>query len=66
MLYPIILGHICVIAGCYFTAWGINRLLEKPATPADIFNFKGSIFWGLFIIMGGFCLFFSPLLMASY
>jgi len=66
MLLNIIPGHIAVIAGCYLFAYGINVLLGKPATPAHIFNFKGSVFWGLFAIMGGFCLFFSPLLMSSY
>ena len=57
----LILGHILVIGGCYLTAKGINLLLGKPAAPAHIFNFKGSIFWGLFAIMGGFCFFFAPL-----
>jgi len=64
MLLNIILGHIAVIGGCYLFAWGINRLLEKPATPAHIF--KNYVFWGLFAIMGGFCFFFAPLLLSSY
>jgi len=66
MLLNIIAGHICVVAGCYLFAYGINVLLGKPATPAHIFNFKGSVFGGLFIIMGGFCFFFTPLLLSSY
>jgi len=61
MLWQLILGHIAVIGGCYFTAWGITRLVEKPATPADIF--RGYLFWGLFAIMGGLCFFFAPLLL---
>jgi hypothetical protein len=64
MLYHLIGGHIAVIGGCYLFAWGINLLLDKPATPADIF--KGYLFWGLFAIMGGFCFFFAPLLLSSY
>ena len=55
MLWQLICGHIAVIGGCYLTAWGINLLLEKPATPADIFG--KPLFWGLFAIMGGFCFF---------
>ena len=66
MLYPIILGHIAVIAGCYLFAYGMNVLLGKPSSPAHIFNFRGSVFWGLFAIMGGFCFFFAPLLLSSY
>jgi hypothetical protein len=62
LILAIILGHILVIGGCYLTAKSINILLRKPATPAHIFNFRGSIFWGLFVIMGGFCFFSAPIL----
>ncbi len=62
VILGLVLGHIAVIAGCYLTARGINLLLGKPATPAHIFNPKGSVFWGLFAIMGGFCFFYIQML----
>ncbi len=55
LITGLILGHIFVIGGCYVTVSGINLLLKTNARPIDIL--KQPLFWGLFLIMGGFCFF---------
>ena len=59
-LLGLVCGHIFVIGGCYVTACGINLLLKSQAKPVDIL--KQPLFWGLFLIMGGFCFFYVIIL----
>ena len=49
----IVIGHICVIAGCYLVTWGINLLPVSNPTPLGIIS--KPLFWGLISIFGGIC-----------
>ena len=49
----IVFGHVCVIAGCFLTTWGIYLLPYSEPKLAHIFG--RPLFWGLFAIFGGIC-----------
>ena len=49
----IVFGHVCVIAGCFLTTWGIYLLPYSKPKLAHIFG--RPLFWGLFSIFGGIC-----------
>lgn len=49
----ILFGHVCVITGCFLTAWGIY--LVPYSEPTLIHIFTRPLFWGLFSIFGGIC-----------
>jgi len=48
-----LLGHICLIIGCYLVAWGINLLPISSPEPIDILT--KPLFWGMISILGGIC-----------
>lgn len=49
----ILFGHVCVIAGCFLTTWGIYLLPYCKPKLAHVFG--RPLFWGLFAIFGGIC-----------
>ena len=54
----IILSHILFIGGCYLVASGITVAIRGSASAKQILS--GKLFWGLFMILGGLCMVFSP------
>jgi len=49
-------GHIALIAGCLITAYAIYQIpfLKSPPTFGEILEMP--LFWGFFIIFGGYCM----------
>ncbi len=58
LIIALMLSHVLLIGGCYLLASGIHRIAKGPARAKDILT--GSLFWGLFMILGGLCMIFSP------
>jgi uncharacterized membrane protein len=54
----LILSHVLLIGGCYFSAAGINRVAKGHAHAKEVLT--SPLFWGLFMILGGLCMTFSP------
>ena len=49
----IVFGHVCVMAGCFLTAWGVY--LAPHCEPKLSHVLGRPLFWGLFSIFGGIC-----------
>jgi len=49
--------------GCYLTAWGVYLIPQGSPTPLSIFT--RPLFWGLIVILGGFCFIFAPHIMGK-
>ncbi len=49
----VIIGHLCLIVGCYFITWGIYLLPESQPTFIGILT--KPLFWGLLALLGGIC-----------
>lgn len=62
-IWQLIVGHILLVIGCYFTAWGIYLVPKSSPTLKDIF--ARPLFWGLIIIFGGLCFIFAPHIMGK-
>ena len=50
-LIYVLVGLIATVGVCYFTAWGIFRVVFWEISPAMIFT--KPLFWGLLTILGG-------------
>lgn len=58
LVIVLIISHVLFIGGAYLFASGINRLVKGSATAKGVL--KSPLFWGLFMILGGLCIIFSP------
>jgi len=58
LIIVLIISHVLFIGGAYLLASGIHRLVKGPALAKEIL--KSSLFWGVFMILGGLCMIFSP------
>jgi len=58
LVVVLIISHILLIGGCYFFASGINRIVKGSAHAKEVLT--SWLFWGLFMILGGLCMTFSP------
>jgi len=54
----LIVSRILFIGGCYLLALGTSLVVKGSANPKEIL--ASPLFWGLFMILGGLCLIFSP------
>lgn len=54
--FTIALGHLAVTIGCLVIAYGLYQLpfLVQAPTLTDVLDLP--LFWGLFTLMGGFCM----------
>ena len=58
LVIALIISHILFIVGCYLFARGINLVVKGSARATEILI--SPLFWGLFMILGGLCMVFSP------
>jgi uncharacterized membrane protein len=58
LVIVLVLSHVLFIGGCYFLAAGINTVVKGHAPAKEILT--SPLFWGLFMILGGLCMTFSP------
>jgi hypothetical protein len=58
LVITLIISHILFIVGCYLFARGINLVVKGSARAKEILT--SPLFWGLFMILGGLCMVFSP------
>ena len=58
LVIALIISHILFIVGCYLFARGINLVVKGSARAKEILI--SPLFWGLFMILGGLCMVFSP------
>jgi hypothetical protein len=58
LVITLIISHILFIVGCYLFARGINLVVKSSARAKEILT--SPLFWGLFMILGGLCMVFSP------
>ena len=56
----LIWAHILLIAGVYFTAWGLRLPPVSSLKKAALHAF-GPTFWGLFCIAASGCMFYGAL-----
>jgi hypothetical protein len=54
----LVISHGLLIAGCHLFASGITVLVKGTARAKDVL--RSPLFWGLFMILGGLCMLFSP------
>lgn len=54
----LVISHALFVGGCYLFASGINLVTKGSAKPKEVFT--SPLFWGLFMVLGGLCLIFSP------
>jgi Na+-driven multidrug efflux pump len=54
----LIVSHVLLIVGCYLFARGINLVVRGSARAKEVLT--SPLFWGLFMILGGLCMIFSP------
>jgi len=54
----LIISHVLFIVGCYSFALGIKVSVKGSASSKEILT--SPLFWGLFMILGGLCMVFSP------
>lgn len=58
LVIVLVISHILFIGGCYLVASGISRVAKGSALAKDVLT--SPLFWGLFMILGGLCMTFSP------
>ncbi len=58
----LIVSHALFIAGCYWFASGIISTAGGSSSRRIVLS--SPLFWGLFALLGGLCLLFSPWLLA--
>jgi uncharacterized membrane protein len=58
LVIVLIVSHGLFIGGCYLLAAGINMVVKGRAHAKEILT--RPLFWGLFMILGGLCMTFSP------
>jgi len=61
----LILAHILLIAGVYFTAWGLRLPPVSSLKKAALHGFIGPTFWGLFCIAASGCMFYGALFLGK-
>jgi len=54
----LIISHVLFIVGCYFLAPATRVSVKGSASPKEVVT--SPLFWGLFMILGGLCMVFSP------
>jgi len=58
LVIVLIVSHVLLIGGCYLLASGISTVVKGRARPKEVL--RSPLFWGLFMILGGLCMIFSP------
>jgi uncharacterized membrane protein len=58
LVIVLIVSHGLLIGGCYFLASGVNMVAKGRARAKEVLT--SPLFWGLFMILGGLCMTFSP------
>ena len=58
LVVVLIVCHVLFIGGCYLLASGISAVVRGRAHLKEVVT--GPLFWGLFMILGGLCMAFSP------
>jgi len=58
LIVVLIVSHALLIVGCYLFARGINLVVSGSAPAKEVLT--SPLFWGLFMILGGLCMVFSP------
>jgi hypothetical protein len=58
LVIVLVVSHILFIGGCYLFASGIHLVVKGSTHAKEILT--SPLFWGLFMILGGLCIIFSP------
>ena len=58
LVIVLIISHILFIGGCYLFVRGTILAVKGSAQAREVLT--SPLFWGLFMILGGLCMTFSP------
>jgi hypothetical protein len=58
LVIVLVISHALLIGGAYLLSAGINIVVKGQARAKEILT--SLLFWGLFMILGGLCMIFSP------
>lgn len=54
----LVISHTSFIGGCYLFASGVTQTVKGSARAKEVLT--SPLFWGLFMLLGGLCMIFSP------
>ncbi len=58
LVIVLVISHILFIGGLYLFASGVSQTVKGEARAREVLT--SPLFWGLFMILGGLCMTFSP------
>ena len=58
LVIVLVVSHALFVGGCYLLARGVNLVVKGSAQAREVLT--SPLFWGLFMILGGLCMVFSP------